>query len=213
MEQKDGRWAVQEPIFLALLSWANESLLYLMGRTKIKTPELTEWQELTVYSMNELLWDTEYGIYLPRDYTCGDTVLSGSLGGVVPLIAEIATQDQAEAMRSILQANFLEDSHYYFPTNSIFNQNMEATAIDAGGLDPVLNWLLFFGLLRYDFDDLAIYLRNDMLNLIGEYGFYRYYESERKALGNRGIGAGNNPTTAGLFSHLIQVPLQYPLYS
>lgn len=213
MEQKDERWAVQEPLFLSLLTWANESLLSLMQITKIKSEELTEWQELTIYSMNEVLWDTEYGIYLPRDLTCGDTVLSGSLAGVVPLIAEIANHDQAEAMRSILQANFLEDSHYYFPSNSIFNPGMQAETIDVGGLDPVLNWLLFFGLLRYEFDDLAIHLRNNMLDLMGEYGFYRYYGSERKSLGNRGIGPGKSLTTAALFAHLMQAPLQHPFYS
>lgn len=212
MEQADGRWAVQEPLFLALLTWANESLLYLLQLTKGQSVELAEWQELTVYSMNELLWDTEYGIYLPRDLTCGDTVLSGSLGGVVPLVAEIASQDQAEAMRSILQANFLEDTHYFFPTTSVFNQDMQPAGVDAGALDPVLNWLLFFGLLRYDFDDLAIHLRNNMLDLVGEYGFYRYYESERRSLGNRGIGTGRCIATASLFAHLMQAPLQHPFY-
>ena len=212
MEKKAGQLAVQEPLFLALISWANESLLYLAQCTGLQGHELLEWQELTTHSMNEQLWDTEYGIYLPADLTTGDTVLSSSLAGVVPLVAAVADQDQAEAMRGILQANFLEDTHYFFPTSSVFNQSMAPNLIDAGALDPFLNWLLFFGFLRYDFDDLAIHLRNNMLELLGEYGFYRYYESERNALGNRGIGEGNCSTTAALFAHLAQVPLQHPFY-
>lgn len=212
MHPSNGQFHVQEPLHLALLAWSNECLFDLAKRVGQDIGPLLELHELTVYSMNECLWDEEYGLYLPRDLTCYDTVLTGSIGGILPLIADIGDQEQAEAMRGILEANFFDPDHYCFPTGSIFNEETGIDQPDNGAVDPVINWLLFFGLLRYDFDDLAIHLRNDALDLIGEFGFYRYYEHKKHYLGNRGLGVGQQVITAAIFVDLMERPLQHPAY-
>lgn len=213
MQRIDHCCEVQEPAHLAVLVWSNECLLHLSGRLGLDAKELVEQNELTVFSMNDLLWDTEYGIFLPRDRTTGHLHLTGSIGGVIPLIAEIGDQEQAEAMRIILEANFIEDDHYWFPTVSLFNEDCQVDTPDSGAVDPLINWLLYYGLMRYDFDDLSIRLRENLLHLIGEYGFYPYYEHKISLLGNRGLGKGQNCNSAAVFIDIMKSQMQHPCYS
>lgn len=211
MEVQEGRYSVQEPLHLSLLVWSNECLFRLAGLTRCSTDDLLERHELTVFSMNDLLWDTEYGIFLPRDTYCGDTVLTGSIGGVLPLIADVGDQGQAEDMRAILEANFIEEGHYWVPRVSLATEDDPGT-FHKDAVDPVINWLLYYGLMRYDFDDLSIRLRTDMGNLIGEYGFYAHFEHTQSILGNRGIGNGQQPRTAAILVDIMERSLQHPCF-
>jgi len=211
MEVKGGRFSVQEPLHLSLLVWSNECLFRLAAMARCRTADLLERHELTVFSMNDLLWDTEYGIFLPRDTYCGDTILTGSIGGVMPLIADIGDQGQAEDMRAILEANFIEEGHYWVPRVSLAGEVLPSKEI-IHAVDPVINWLLYYGLMRYDFDDLSIRLRTDMGNLIGEYGFYDKYEHTQSILGNRGIGKGQQSSTAAILVDIMESPLQHPCF-
>ncbi len=211
MDLRDGRHSVQEPLHLSLLVWSNECLFRLAAMTRCSTDDLLERHELTVFSMNDLLWDTEYGIFLPRDTYCGDTILTGSIGGVLPLIADIGDQGQAEDMRAILEANFIEEGHYWVPRVSLAGEiPADKEGVDA--VDPIINWLLYYGLMRYDFDDLSIRLRTDMGNLIGEYGFYARYEHTQSILGNRGIGKGQQSSTAAILVDMMESPMQHPCF-
>jgi len=211
MEMKDGRYSVQEPLHLSILVWSNECLFRLAGLTRCSTDDLLERHELTVFSMNDLLWDTEYGIFLPRDTYCGDTVLTGSIGGVLPLIADIGDQGQAEDMRAILEANFIEEGHYWLPRVSLAGESIPDTS-DIDAVDPIINWLLYYGLMRYDFDDLSIRLREDIGTLIGEFGFYARYEHIQSILGNRGVGKGQRTSTAAILVDIMESPLQHPCF-
>lgn len=162
-----------EPAFLSLIIWSLELLILLGGHFKQDVSILSEYLEVLVYSMNEQLWDEEYGIYFPKNLSTNQLILTDSIGGLLPLLADIPSQDQAEAMYRTLSSNFVQGKHFYFPTECVVD-GMENRMID-----PIINYLLFFGLIRFEFSATAKALKQHTEYLVEYYGYQRSYDSKR----------------------------------
>ncbi len=54
---------IQDPLFLMALTWSNESLIHLGHMLNFDVLDVIQWHELTIYSMNDKLWDDECGGY------------------------------------------------------------------------------------------------------------------------------------------------------
>ena len=195
----DYPFLVQDPYLNALLSLSNTFLLQMGQYLQRDVRELMEYQELTVFTANQKLWNPEYGIYCSYDQHQGKAVLSGSLSGWMPLVSSIPDQSCAEAMRLSFEANFLHRNYFLGASNSIYGNRTDFNTLSKGALHLWDNWLLYQGLLRFDFDDLADQIRSDSLTLLSEYGFHLYFNPERSHSGHLGIGAGNHPAAAALF--------------
>lgn len=197
-------FAVQDPFHNALLCLSNECLIRIGEVLRKDVLELVEWNELSVFSMNDKLWDEEYGIYRAYDMVEGKTILSGSVSGIMPMIAAIPTQEQAEAMRATLTANFIREGYRMIATNSLYADRTEVDKPYRGAIHLWYNWLLFQGLRRYDFEDLALILLKDTLDLVEEYGFHNIFNPRKSAVAHLGIGPGAQAVAAGLYLNLIE---------
>lgn len=98
---------VQDPFFNAILSWSNEAMIEIGRIIKADVTDFVLWNELTVFSMNEKLWDEKQGIYNAYDlvnkvYISGDT-----LSGMLPIMADVPNIDQAENILLNIQDDFL----------------------------------------------------------------------------------------------------------
>ena len=195
----DYPFLVQDPYLNALLSLSNTFLLQMGQYLRRDVRELMEYQELTVFAANQKLWNPEYGIYCSYDQHQDKAVLSGSLSGWMPLVSSIPDQSCAEAMRLSFEANFLHHDYFLCASNSIYGNRSDFNALSKGALHLWDNWLLYQGLLRFDFDDLAEQIRSDSLTLLSEYGFHLYFNPERSRTGHLGLGTGNHPAAAALF--------------
>jgi len=198
-ELQDASFLVQDPYLNALMSFSNTFLLQIGQLLHYDVRELMEFQELTVFSANEKLWNAEYGIYCSYDQLLHKQVLSGSLSGWMPLISSIPDQSNAEAMRLSFEANFLHEDYYLSASNSLYGNRTDFNALSKGALHLWDNWLLFQGLLRYDFDDLAKQVRMDSLKLVSEYGFHLFFHPQRSRVQHLGLGSGNQLAAATLF--------------
>jgi neutral trehalase len=158
--------------------------------------------DLTIYSLNEKLWDEEYGIYRSYNLVQNDSILSGSIGGLLPLVGGIPNQEQAEMIRQALEANFIQSDYWWLPTYSLNSPQILSDQLGQGSVDPIVNWLMYYGLLRYDFTDLAELLRRNTLLLIKEYGFYSAYDAKKQDIGNVGLGSGNFGPAAAVYLDL-----------
>lgn len=192
-------WQLAEPAWHALWCWNNECLIELGQLLKTDVSAVVSHQELTIHSLNEKLWDEEYGIYRVFDGGAQEGILNGSLGGLLPLAGGIPTQEQAEMITQALEANFVAEQTWWTPSYSLNSPQFASEKPHQGAIDPFANWLLYRGLLRYDFLELAELVRKNTCHLIREYGFYAYYDAQRKELGNAGIGSGNYGPTAGVY--------------
>lgn len=195
----DHPFLIQDPYLNALLSLSNTFLLQMGQYLRHDVRELMEYQELTVFAANDKLWNPEYGIYCSYDQNLQQTVLSGSLSGWMPLISPIPDQSYAESMRLSFEANFLHEDYFLSASNSIYGNRTVFTALNKGALHLWDNWLLYQGLLRFDFDDLARQVRIDSMDLVSEYGFHLFFHPQRSKSHHLGLGAGNQPAAAALF--------------
>ncbi|MBK7872791.1 MAG: hypothetical protein IPJ74_19995 [Saprospiraceae bacterium] len=146
---------MQDPVFLALLTLANESLIkigHILGEDVL---EIIQWHELTIYSMNEKLWDEVGGGYKAFHIITKELQPLEGLRTFIPLAGEVPTQDQAECMLIELERDL-----FAYPIN-----------IWEG-------WLLYQGLLRYDFNDLAAKLRRFFWESVTEFGCYENFNAQ-----------------------------------
>ncbi len=145
---------LQDPFFLSLLVWSNENLIQIGHVLQEDVLDIIQWNELTIYSMNEKLWDTEQRTYLAYDRKTEDFVLPDFTQIFAPMLGEIPTQEQAEEMFIDIQRAYLR-----------------AERMNVWEL-----WLLRKGLLRYDFKELAVHIRQRILQAVKAHGFYENFD-------------------------------------
>ena len=63
-----------------------------------------------------------------------------------------------------------------------------------------MNWILYHGLKRYQFEEIAKRIKNDSLELVDKLGFYEYFNPSKKTSkeSNTGYGGENFSWTAAL---------------
>ena len=197
-------WALKDPVINTILCWSNEALIAMGKMVRKNVSETIQWNELALYSMNEQLWDEEYGIYRPYDLNTKELPLSGSIGGLLPLLAGIPVQEQAEAMLGALRLNFEKPDFYKLASNSLYADPTQIEIPGKGAMSLLFNWLLFQGLSRFDLIDFAEQIKKDTLSLVTEYGYYLHYLPQKDLVKNCGIGKGNNPFAAAILLPFIQ---------
>ena len=174
------KFLVQDPYLNALLAMSNNLILRMGNSIGMDLQDLLELHELTVFSMNDKLWNEEYGIFSAYDLEANELILSGALGSWMPWIGAIPDQNHAEAMRMAFETNFHHRDFYLCASNSIFASDTFSDLPHRGAVHLWDNWLLYQGLQVYDFTDLARALKQDLTSLYQHYGFQLCYPAERE---------------------------------
>lgn len=192
-----GNFVVQDPAFLALLCRANECLIDLGQSIGTDITELVQWQELSVFGLNEDLWHVPSKRYRALDVSTGEYLADASwLSQYLPLYAGVPDQEQAEHLcRSLITTHFLPD-FWLLPIQAVGKEHSTTT------VSLLLNRLLYVGLLRYGFKENAALLKRKTLQMVGDYGFYPRYQAAMDPYTNIGLGAGNEPSAAALILDL-----------
>lgn len=182
---------IADPGFLALLIHALENLIQVGGQIEEDIHTLSTYYELLTFSVNEHLWNEEYGMYFPFDFEKEDLISSNSIGGLLFWLANVPDQDQAESMYRTLANNFVHPKHYYFPLHC------DLESKESRKVDLLLNYLLFLGLTRFDFGPTAKALRLHTKYLIEDYGCLASFDS------NRNVTNSKNQSSSSSFSEAI----------
>jgi hypothetical protein len=137
---------VQDPLFHAFLSWSNESLIQIGGALGEDVQDIMEQYELTVFSINDQLWNAEQLQYSPFDLKEKKHIPVDVLNSALCLFSEVATQDRAEELYPQLEKRL---------------KKKMATKIKAAEFHPLSiadQILLLEGLTIYGFDELSVLL-------------------------------------------------------
>ncbi|MBK6949405.1 MAG: hypothetical protein IPH16_16245 [Haliscomenobacter sp.] len=126
------------------------------------------------------------------------------MSGWMPLISSIPDQANAEAMRVSFEANFLDEDYRLCASQPIHANQTDFQAPGKGALHLWENWLLYQGLLQFDFSDLAQRVRKDTLELMEEYGFHLFFHPQRSRIEHLGLDQGNEAAAASIFLELLQ---------
>lgn len=197
---------VQDPLFNAILAKSNEALIEIGGMLGEDVSEIVGWNELTLYSMNEKLWDEEWGIYNAYDLRNGRVIPCETNSGILPLFGGVPTQDQAELMLNLLNHEAFSGSEKtptrLCPTYSLLTDDLDFEKYWRGPIWVNMNWMLYHGLKRFDFEAAAEKVKEHTLELLSEYGFYEYFDP-RKNTEKNGYGTNQFSWSAALCIDLL----------
>lgn len=189
---------VQDPLFNGLLVWSNEALIRIGTLLGEDVLEIIQWNELTVHSMNERLWDEDAGHFQAFDLQREEVLGVPTSGSFAPLAGMVPTQDQAERLLLHLEKGAFSPADLLLcPSLSPESADFDPSRAHRGAIDISLNWLIYRGLLRYDMDDMAAKLRDHSLALFQSAGFFRYYDP-RLSHGTVGVEGPQSSLSAAL---------------
>lgn len=137
---------VLDPVFHAFLSWSNEALIQIGGVLGEDVNAIMEKYELSIYSINDRLWNAETQLFCPFDQQKERFLPVDVMYSAQCLFSEIATQDRAEELYPQLEKALKKAMQA-----KIQNEEFHPLAI----ADQIL---LFQGLTAYGFDELAVLL-------------------------------------------------------
>lgn len=197
---------IQDPLFNSLLVWSNECLIemgHLLGKN---IAEIDAWNELTVYSMNDKLWDAERGMYDAFDVFNKEKITCHSSTGLLPLVAGIPSYEDSEIiLKNYLYAGFRGDGKeavWLYPTYNLTAPHANYTQPFRGAIDLSINWLMIQGLRKYNINKLATQLKQQSLELVKQHGFAAYYDP-RQSVTKNGYGVDNFSATAAVTIDLL----------
>jgi len=193
---------VQDPLFNAILAWSNECLIKIGEVLGEDVSEIIGWNELTTFSMNEKLWDEKFGIYNAWDLKANELIPLETSSGLMPLMAGIPTQDQAEKMFQLVKSQAFsgtpEGPAYLCPTYSLLTDDIDYEKYWRGPVWINMNWMLYQGLKRYGFKKTAEQLKTESLELLSNNGFFEYFDPRKSAGKSAGYGANQFSWSAAL---------------
>ncbi len=200
---------VQDPLFNAVLIKSNQSLidLYkLIGDNETKIEQLRKWQDKSVKSFNDKLYDEKLGAYIHYDLRNERPLRHLSSSSFSPLFANIPSKERAASIVKVMMDRFGNDNQYlcasFDPTNERFNPKKYWR----GPVWVNLNWMLYYGLKNYGYNNIAQRIKQDTISIIEKNGFYEYFDSRKEVHenGHAGYGGNNFSWTAALIIDLLE---------
>ena len=202
--REEAPFVVRPVLFNALLVQAERDLAAIARLVGADPGPFEDRADATGAALEEL-WDGERNIYVDFDVRRGERVPSWSSAGFAPLHAGIPTPERAERMLATLAATGLE-VHEGWAATSLppRDARFDPALYWRGPVWPILNWILYYGLVRYGYEQLAARVRTALVELVRRGGFWEHYDPQT----GRGHGGPQFAWTAALVLDLIApIPL------
>ena len=194
---------VQENLFLSLLIRSNEGLINLGRKYQINIEQVCNWQEVSKKSFANKFWDEENSIFYPFDLNSNSLIKKDIIGGLIPLFAGIPTMEQAQKMVHKIEADFVLNENWFLcPSYSAKSMDFDAKKYWRGPIWPNVNWLLYHGLKRYGFNELADKIKTQTIELIEKVGFFEYFDPrpfQDSKLEEKGLGGHHFSWTSAIY--------------
>lgn len=205
---KECPFIIQDPLFNAILVRSNEALIRIGQIIKEDVSEIVLWNELTIYSMNEKLWDEEWGIYNAYDLKNDCVLPNETSNGLIPLFGSVPTQDQAEQMLNLFKhpafSGDMTTETWLCPTYSLLAEDVDFEKYWRGPIWINMNWMLYHGLKRFDFENEASLIKEHTLELLSKYGFFEYFDPRKSIDSEAGYGTNQFSWSAALCIDLLK---------
>jgi hypothetical protein len=204
-EQRDlSPFAIRPVLFNSVLVQSNRDLAAIARVVGEDPAPFERWAEQTAAGVDAQLWDEEAGIYLDYDVRAGEAVRTRSASGFAPLYAGIPSAARAQQMIAGLLSSGVDvgDGCEGWAATSLApdDPRFEPTLYWRGPIWPILNWVLYRGLVRYGEEELAARVRTAMLVLSRRGGFWEHYSPTT----GKGHGGRDFAWTAALVLDLLR---------
>jgi mannosylglycerate hydrolase len=200
--REDCPFLVQDVLFNALLCQADKDLAQI-ARVLGEDPSPLEGRaQKTAHAINEKLWDEQHGIYVDFDLASGRLLQVYVAPNFVPLYAGIPDEERARRMVESLQNTgfgLSDENLTPVPSYDRYGFAFLPTRYWRGPVWVNINWFLMRGLEHYGYKEQAERLRETIVSLCRDQGFYEYYNP------TTGFGHGSDlfSWTAALFLDVV----------
>ena len=183
-------YLIQDPFFNSILVQSNEALVKIAKLINVNKDisDLISWNEYTIHSINEKLWNEETARYDAWDLCTHKKLPTHTTSAMMPLFAGIPDLPRAEYMVGEIIGNFANNAteNQSFPfSNHLVNVDLKKRKAEPIWVN--VNWLLYKGLTNYLFVPEAEQIKESTLNLISQQGFYESFQQ----------GLTTSPTCSG----------------
>lgn len=120
------------------------------------------------------LWSEEDGLYLCKDRTTGELIPSASIGGILPVFAEVPYARAHEVARTI--ERWSTDARFIIPSHNPRDPRFEQKRYWRGPAWLVTNYMIADGLRNVREAGVADHIVRSSLELITQSGFAEYYD-------------------------------------
>jgi hypothetical protein len=193
-------FAVEDLAFNSIFIRANRHLLDIAKTIRADiSEELLARIALTEKALNEL-WDPYTESYYPRDFTTHRLMKEQSVACLLPLYAGCISEERAAMLVKTLENEHIFGPPYPVPSAPLNSVWFDAKRYWQGPMWFNTNWLILKGLRQYGYKHHADALEESMLELVGDHGFYEYFNP----LSGEGLGASNFSWTAALTVDILE---------
>ncbi|APZ45502.1 glycoside hydrolase [Polaribacter reichenbachii] len=199
---------VQDPLFNAMLIKSNESLINLyeeIGGNADKIDQLKKWQEQSIKSFKDKLFDDELGAYIHYDLRNEKPLRHLTSSSFSPLFANIPSQERADKMVKVMLEKFGGEHQYLCASFDPDSDRFNPKKYWRGPVWVNLNWMLFYGLKNYGYNDVSERVKQDTISIVEKNGFYEYFDSRKEmhTNGKAGYGGGDFSWSAALLLDML----------
>lgn len=200
---------VQDPLFNAMLIKSNEALINLykiIGGNEDKIQQLEKWQNKSIKSFNDKLYDEELEAYIHYDMKNEKAIKLITSSSFTPLFAKIPSKQRAEKLINTLVTKFGKSDMYLCASFDPTSEKYNPKKYWRGPVWININWILYYGLHNYGYKKLADRLKNDTFELIKKVGFFEYFDARKSEYTKNitGYGGANFSWSAALYIDLIK---------
>ncbi|RME92208.1 MAG: glycoside hydrolase, partial [Bacteroidetes bacterium] len=188
---EESPFLVQDTLMNAVLIRSNESLIRIGKRFGFDTAEVEEWQQQAKPRFAEKLWNEQLHTFTAYDLREQAPIPHKEIGAFTALYAGVATNVQAKVLSDYLWS-LHERDYYLCPSFDVDSPLFDSKRYWRGPIWPQMNWMIYQGLKRYGFTQTASVVKEDLLKLVAQCGFYEYFESRRAIADTMTRGYGGN---------------------
>jgi glutaredoxin len=195
---------IQDVLFNAVLCRAERDLGRIAESIGMDPAPHVERSEAMAAAINAKLWDDSEGLYYSFDMVSGKLIKRDTIFSYLPLYAGICDQDRARRLMDNLRSHCFcvaDRNCVGIPTYDMCRADYEGEFYWRGPVWYNMCWYMVDGLRQYGMNETADWIRDSMLQLVVEHGFYEYYEPET----GKGLGADSFSWTAALFIDLARM--------
>jgi len=194
---EESEFLIQDSLINAMLISSNQSLIRIGKRLKLDTAEIEEWQQQSIKTYNEKLWNESIKNYTGYDLRQEKQFPYWEIGGISALYAGIPTAERACQMKNYLDQIVTKD-YLIVPSFDVNHELYDSKRYWRGPIWPQMNWLIYHGLKKYGYDSLAQITKNSLLELVQKFGFWEYFEAQKHLIetSHGGYGGDNFSWTA-----------------
>jgi glucosylglycerate hydrolase len=191
---------VKDVLFSAILVAANEALLEIAALVGAEAGDHTliaNWIARGHQGLNSL-WDPELGLSLDYDLRAGRPLRARTVAGFAPLVAGRQSTERLETLITALESSAFTGHPWLRwpvpPSTSPLQEGFRRRSYWRGPTWPVVNWLLWWSLLRAGQSERAQRLRQASLQQLVIGGLGEYFDPFTGKL----LGANDQSWTAAV---------------